>query len=310
MQGKIDQKIKQRRGTLFVFLFSIFLYYSLILFPVLFLYPQDNPETVPRVLLFFYELMQEKHESNKLFIERNAVLSLFARSELIKSVLFIFMQAFFLVIPLFFYRKTIIKTYMSRIKTVGSIDKQAVILFLATLFSMIIYVIICSAYSKPQNLPSFDLKYIIFWTRYIFILCFLAPFCEEFLFRGIVLSEIKHCYNFTPRLIIFSQACIFFVFHFLFANNFPAVTLLLGIVTGIFAFYTNSLLYSLLYHICYNLFIFLMQTGIVNLSEVKISYFIIIPLTFLFFFLNILSVILFIRCIKRKPAFVENSMVS
>jgi hypothetical protein len=96
----------------------------------------------------------------------------------------------------------------------------------------------------------------------------------------------------------------------LLSNNLPSVTLLLGIVTGIFAFYTNSLLFSLLYHICYNSFVLLMQTGAVNLSRYKIPYFIIIPLTFLFFFVNILLIILFIRYMKKKPVFIDDSMSS
>jgi membrane protease YdiL (CAAX protease family) len=260
-------------------------------------------------VLILYKNIQENNELYKLYIEKKPVLSMLAHSELARSILFIFVQAFFLVIPLFFYKKAIIKTYILRIKTTGSMDRRGILFFLANLFSMIIYIIICSAYSGPQDFPLFNLKYIIFWIRHIFILCFLAPFCEELLFRGIVQNEIKRCYNISPRLVIFYQACIFFAFHFLLSSNLPSVTFLLGIVTGIFAFYTDSLLYGLLYHMCYNLFILLTQTGIINLFELEISYFIIIPLTFLFFILNIFFIISFIKYIKRKISLAGNSTV-
>jgi membrane protease YdiL (CAAX protease family) len=310
MKNNINQTIKRRRCTLCMMLFMTLLFYNLISVPILFLYPQNSSETVPRTVLFLYNQMQEKRELINLYIDKNPVLSLLTHSELVKSILFILIQCFLFIIPLFFYKKPVILNYLLRMKKTGRLGARGIFLFAAVLFSMIIYVIICSAYITPQNFPPFNLKYMIFWIRYIFILCFFAPFCEEFLFRGIVLDEIKYCYNISPRLLIFCQAFIFFVFHFLLASNLSLVTLLLGIATGIIAFYTNSLLYNLLYHIFYNFFVLLIQTGIINLSAAKISYFFLIPTTFLFFFLHIFLILFFIRYMKTRPIFIEEPLYS
>jgi hypothetical protein len=96
MKNKIDQTIKRRRWTLFIVLFMIILFYNIVSVPILFLYSQNSSETVPRTLLFLYNRMQEKHELIKLYTEKNPVLSLLAHSELIKSILFIFIHCFFI----------------------------------------------------------------------------------------------------------------------------------------------------------------------------------------------------------------------
>jgi membrane protease YdiL (CAAX protease family) len=298
MEKTINISIKQRRRKLFFVFLVIILSYHLVAIPFLFLYPPANNETVPRLLNIFYTKIQLKRETISSYIETSIVLSYLKNSEFARSMLSVITQCYFLFIPLVFYKKTNAKFYISKMITTGTADRRGILLFWIVLFSMILYVIICSAYFTPQKFPPFNMTYMIFWIRYIFVVCFLVPFGEELLFRGIVINEIKYCYNLSPCVTIFFQAMLFFLLHFLFSSGYPLVTLQIGIVMGIFAFYTNSLLYSTLYHICYNIFILLRQTGYINLAEYKISYFILIPLTFLFFLLYILFIILFINHMK------------
>jgi membrane protease YdiL (CAAX protease family) len=234
------------------------------------------------------------------YIEKSPILSFLKYSQLARTILSVFIQSYIILLSLFFYKRGIKKAYISKIRITDTLDMRGKWLFIATVLSTIIYIIIGSAYFSPQKFPPFDLKNMLFWIPHIFIICFLAPSGEEIFFRGIVLNEMKYCYNISPRLIIFLQALLFFLIHFLFSSSFPLVIFMLGLVTGVFAFYTDSLLYSLIFHVCYNLFILLRQTGVINLSEYKISYYYIFLLILLFFTLNILFILFFIKHMKTK----------
>jgi membrane protease YdiL (CAAX protease family) len=271
---------------------------------VLFLYPPANIEVVPRLLTPLYNTIILEQDKFVSYINGNAVLSYLKYNELAELILYIIIQSSFLFIPCIFYNKKILKFNISKIVTIRATDILGKLLITFIILLMILYIIISHtisyAFVIPRHFPPLELKYIMFWIRYILIICFISPFCEEILFRGIVLDELKHCYKLSNILIISFQALIFFSFHFLFSNSNPLLILLLGIVMGTLGFYTNSLFYSLLYHICYNLFILLTQIGYIDFSRYQISLFILAILTFLFLILNILFLILFTKHMRRK----------
>jgi membrane protease YdiL (CAAX protease family) len=215
-----------------------------------------------------------------------------------------------LFMPLIFYKNKVIKVYIPKMKAIGMIDKCGILLFSAAVFSMIAYIIIGYSFVNQPTSPLFELKNLFYWLRIFIITCFLAPLGEELFFRGIVLNEIRYCYKFSPRLIISSQAFIFLFFHILFRSDLQLSVIWPGIITGIFVFYTDSLLYGLLYHVCYNLFILLMQTGLINFTKYKISYFILISLMHFIVALNILFIIFFIKHMKIKFFSVKDTKTS
>jgi membrane protease YdiL (CAAX protease family) len=254
--------------------------------------------------------MQVKRNLINIYIEKNSVLSFITHSELVKLPIFLLIECFMLFMPLMFYRNQILKVYIPKMKTIEMMDKRGILLFFTAVFSMIAYIIISYSFVNQLTFPLFELKDLFYWLRIIIITCFLVPFGEELFFRGIVLNEIKYCYKFSSRLTIFSQAFIFLFFHILFSSDIQLSIIWIGIITGIFAFYTDSLLYGILYHTCYNLFILLAQTGLVNFAKFKISHFILIPLLILIVVLNILFIILFIKHMKTRPISVKDTMTS
>jgi membrane protease YdiL (CAAX protease family) len=294
------QNIKKRRIKLLIVLLTIVLCNHLMTIPILFLYQPENIELVPRLLTPLYKTILLEQDGSNLYINRNAVLSYLKYNKLAELIIYIFIQSSFLFIPFVFYKKEILKSNISKIISIKIIDIREKLLITFILFSMILYIIISSVFTTPQYFPPLNLMYIIFWMRYILIICFFSPFCEELLFRGIILDELRYCYRFSNLLIILFQALVFFLFHFLFSNSNPLIIFLLGIVMGTLTFYTNSLFYNLLYHICYNLFILLTQTGFINIAKYEISLSFLAYLIILLFILNILSLIIFTKYMKKK----------
>jgi membrane protease YdiL (CAAX protease family) len=290
--------VVKKRIKLFLVFFAILLCYSFFSLPFLFLYAPEDIKAIPFVSLFFYNKLQAEHDLINAYIETSKVLSYLKYSELAKSIYSIFTQNFLLFLPVVFYKKGSIKYYFLKMKKVGIIDVRGKLLYGGIVLSMILYIIASSSYVAPQYFPPFNFNNIVFWVRYSFILCFLGPFGEELFFRGVVFDEIKQCYNLSPRLIIFYQALVFFIFHVFFSSNISLVIFLVGIISGVFVFYTNSLLYSFIFHVCYNSFIFLCQIGTINLTKYKVLHFVFIPLIILFILLTILFLNLFINNMK------------
>jgi membrane protease YdiL (CAAX protease family) len=183
-------------------------------------------------------------------------------------------------------------------KTFGAVNTQGKLLIALTMLFILLYLVAGSVYLTPQIFPPFDYKNIIFWVRYIFILCLFGPFVEELLSRGIILDELRRCYILTPRLTIFYQALLFYGLHIMLAGAYSLDTLLFGVATGIFCFYTNSLLYGLILHICWNIGFLLFQTGIINITGFR-AYNFIYPLFFLFLGAVIVCLYLFTRYMKK-----------
>jgi membrane protease YdiL (CAAX protease family) len=298
----------KRIAKLFLVFLAVILGYSFLSVPFLFLYAPEDVNAVPLISIFFYNKLEPKYDLINMYIESSVILSYLKYSELARSIYSIFTQGFLLLLPVAFYKKGSIKYYFARTKAIGTMDRRGKVLYSGVIFATVIFIIISSSASPaPQYFPSFNSGNIIFWVRYSFIICLFGPLGEELFFRGIVFDEIKDCYNLSPRLIIFYQTLVFFIFHLLFSSNISLVIFLIGIATGIFVFYTNSLLYSIIFHVCYNSFVFLCQVGIINISKYKISYFLLAFLLILFLLLIILFMRLFINHMKILLFLDENS---
>jgi membrane protease YdiL (CAAX protease family) len=221
---------------------------------------------VPRLLTPLYNKIQTDREAIGAYVRASGFLSTLEESELARSLLSIFFQCGLLLIPLFFYKKGEIKVHILKMKSVGTMDIPGLLLFAAILIATIGHIMISYTFIPAQDFLAFNLNLenLIFWVRYIFILCLLAPLCEELFFRGIILNELKECFNMSARIMIFLQALLFFLMHFLLSGGMPFIIFLIGIATGILAYYTQSLLYCFVFHACYNSFVLLCQTGLIN----------------------------------------------
>jgi membrane protease YdiL (CAAX protease family) len=238
--------------------------------PLLLLYTLDAPEkigNVPPVLKLFYTTLHAEYiQPIDSYIENNAVLSYLKHSEIARVTILLLIQSSFLIVPLVFYKKTIIKAPISKMKTAGTVNTRGKLLIALTIVFMLCYLVTSSVGMTPGIFPPFNSEYMVFWVSYIFMDCFSAPLVEELLFRGIVLDEIRLCYTFTPRWAIFYQALLFYGLHIIVGGNFSLFLPLIGIAAGIFCFYTNSLLYGLILHICWNIVAVLLRTGIINIT--------------------------------------------
>jgi membrane protease YdiL (CAAX protease family) len=219
----------------------------------------------------------------------------------------------FLLLPMFFYRKNTIRFYITRLKTVEIVTIREKLLVTVIIITIPLSGVISSLYfSARQALPRFPpfaLEYTIFWFRYIFISFFLGPVSEELLFRGILLGEIKECYKVSPRLVIFYQAAAFYGLHIICSGNCAPYLFLIGIITGVFCFYTNSLLYGLVFHICNNIIAALLATGVINTGRIKINNFVVILASIIFICAAFLCFFLFIKYMKKRDVSPERGEV-
>ena len=84
--------------------------------------------------------------------------------------------------------------------------------------------------------------------EYLFVLGILTPVCEELAFRGFILTGLRHRFN--PRTAIFLSSFLFAAVHL---NVFQMVpTFLLGLVLGLLAVRSGSVLPGMVFHIMHN----------------------------------------------------------
>ncbi|MDR3333943.1 MAG: CPBP family intramembrane metalloprotease [Treponema sp.] len=294
MNSIIDPAIKKRRLTLCMVFITVILCEHLMGILLLLLYTLEEVN-VPPISKIFYTTFQPID----LYIEKSAVLSYLKHSEIVKSTILLLNASSLLIVPLAFYKKAAIKGHISRMKTAGAVNTRGKLLIALTILFMLLFLIIAGSVSlTPQILPPLDLKNIIPRIRYVFIACLFGPFVEELLLRGIFFDEIRRCYTLTPRLAIFYQALLFYGLHIILVGAYSLVTFLMGLAAGIFCFYTNSLLYGLILHVCWNTFALLLQTGIINITGLK-KYNFMYPLVILSIGVVIVCLYLFTRYMKK-----------
>jgi membrane protease YdiL (CAAX protease family) len=301
-KDKMDTVIKQRRRRLCIAILTLIILYHLVTIPPLFIYTPEKIDEQPALTFLYTRINGEHIQSINLFIDNSFLLSVLKHSEIARSIMLLLGCSVFLYIPMIFYRRNIIKFYMPRMKTVKNITIQGKLLILAVIIFMILSIFINFLFSGQETssvFPPFNIRYIVFWIRYIFIVCFFGPYTEELFFRGVFLDEIKECYKLSTRSVIFYQAVVFYGLHVIFSGNFAIQPFLIGIITGIFCFYTNSLLYGFIFHVCNNIIVAMLLTGIINTTGLRISNPVIL-LSFLFIGLTFLCLYLFINQIKKS----------
>jgi membrane protease YdiL (CAAX protease family) len=291
-----------------VFLTTILLYHVSTI-PSLIIYSPEKTD-IPPLLIFLYNSIQSRYiQSVNLFVDNTLVLKIFKHSETARSIMLVFSNSVFLFIPMIIYKKNTVKYYTARGKKAKNITMSEKLLFIIILITILLNgVIISTFYSTRQvmsQFPPLGLKYIIFWLRYIFISCILGPISEELLFRGILLDEIKECYKLPPCLAILYQAIVFFVLHIIISGKYAPYLFLIGIITGVLYFYTSSLVYGLVFHICNNIIAFVLSTGIIDIDGIKMSYFVVFCINIILFCLTFLCFSLFIKRMKRKLVSLE-----
>jgi membrane protease YdiL (CAAX protease family) len=305
MKYKTDPVIKQRKRRLYMLFLTVIIFYHLITIPPLLIYTPKKIDEQPLLTFLYARIKQEHRQSINLFIDNNHVLSNLKHSEIARSIMLLLGCGIPLFMPMILYRRNTIKFYMSRMKTAKGINMQGNLLVAAIIITMMLSIVVNFLFSGQEvssQFPPFNINHIVFWSRYIFIVCFLGTYSEELLFRGIFLDEIKQCYILSPRFMVFCQAAVFYGLHVIFSGNFAIQPLLLGIITGIFCFYTNSLLYGLVLHICNNIIVVILSTGVINIgkSEASDSF---LLLSVLFLGLTFLFLHLFTKHMKKAAIF-------
>ena len=308
MKDKMCPTTKQRKRSLYM-LFLIILFYHFMTIPLLLIYTPEKIDEAP-LLTFLYARIQPEHiQSINLFIDNSHVLSTLKHSEIARSIMLISCSSLLLFIPMIFYRKNTIKIYMPRMKAVKNVATQGNMMVAAIIIFMTLSTVANFLFSLDflrQNeefaqypqFPPFNIKHIAFWFRYIFFACVFGPYSEELLFRGIFLDEIKRGYTLPPHTVIFYQAAVFYIFHVIFSGNFLLQSFIIGIITGIFCFYTNSLLYGLVLHICNNITAVMLSTGVINIGKLEAGYSFLL-LSILFLGLTFLCLHLFVKHMKK-----------
>jgi membrane protease YdiL (CAAX protease family) len=256
----------------------------------------------PPILIFLYTRIKKEHiEAINLFIDNSQILSILKHSEIARSIMLLFGCSIYLFMPMIFYRKNTIKFYMPMMKAAKKVTMRGKLLVAAIIIFMILSIVVNFLFSEQgisSKFPHFNIKNIVFWIRYIFIVCFFGPYTEELLFRGIFLEEIKECYKLSPRSVIFCQAVAFYGLHVIFSGNFAIQPFLIGIITGIFCFYTGSLLYGFIFHICNNTIVVMLLTGIIDIDRLRIGNYTIF-LSIIFIGLIFLCLYFFISQMKK-----------
>jgi len=84
----------------------------------------------------------------------------------------------------------------------------------------------------------------------VFVICITPAICEEALFRGFALSNLRKVYK--PFMAIFTTGLLFAAYHFQPFNIVPL--LILGFYLGFIVFYSNSLYIGILAHFLNNFF--------------------------------------------------------
>jgi membrane protease YdiL (CAAX protease family) len=178
------------------------------------IYTPEKIDEQPLLTFLYNRIKQEYIQSINLFIDNSPVLSILKHSEIARSIMLLLGCGIPFFIPMLFYKKNTIKFYMSRMK-IANVTMKGNLLVAVIIISLMLSIVVNFIFSGQEassQFPPFNIKYIVFWFRYVFIVCFFGPYSEELLFRGVFLDEIKRCYT-SPRFIIFCQAAAFYGLH-------------------------------------------------------------------------------------------------
>jgi membrane protease YdiL (CAAX protease family) len=303
MENIISPTIRQRKHRLLMSFLVMILCYHLVSISSLFIYSPRKASVPPLLTLLYTSIQTEHTQLINSFIDNSPMLSAIKHSAVSRSITLFFSYCVFLVISMIFFKKNTIKFYMPRMKTAKNVTMREKLLVTIIIISIQLYIIVVSLYSSAQQVlpqfPPFTPAYTIFWFCYIFADCFFGPYTEELLFRGLFLDEIKECYKLSPRSVILCQAAAFYSFHVICSGRYAPYLFLIGIITGIFCFYTNSLLYGLIFHVCNNIVANLLITGVINANRIRISGSVTALLSIIFISFTFICFFLFIKNMKK-----------
>ncbi len=166
----------------------------------------------------------------------------------------------------------------------------------------------------PVHIPLLDIhfgKILMHQTKKDYCLdiisyCFLIPFLEELVFKGLILAHLLRRYS--PVIAILLSALIFGIMH---AWS-PIPTFLFGILSGLIYYYTSNLTYSILLHSFANLISQLLKLYLSN-DATNISKLEAIIGSSLFYVIYIIIAIGFVYATyrvfkKRTPAFTRDEL--
>ncbi|MDR0909824.1 MAG: CPBP family intramembrane metalloprotease [Spirochaetaceae bacterium] len=196
---------------------------------------------------------------------KNAVLYKQYKESMLVSM--IVTTSFFVLIPLFFYKREFIMCRLRQIRPKPLINKGSVIGLVFIYFSYIFFQVIVFNWLYDNNettISSLNIRNesLGYQVLILFITVIYAPFCEELFFRGLLLNEYArlHPEKKVSRIIGW-QAGVFYLNH-LIMGNFGLTILLLGLTNGMLAYSTGTLFYGIVLHAVFNL------AGILGASKV------------------------------------------
>ena len=132
-----------------------------------------------------------------------------------------------------------------------------------------------------------------------------APIAEELFFRVILINHLRRNYEYTIKKIILIQAFLFYIPHLL-NGNYTLYTFYIGIISGIFYYYTESIIYSIILHSLANCATFLLTLNVINyrLPITTPIWFVLFIFLFAFFYYMLRNLVKILEKHELEP---ENS---
>lgn len=146
--------------------------------------------------------------------------------------------------------------YISKLK-----NKKPKKIISILIVSFTIFAFLVSSISIPIG-TKFNNSIIGAVVSFLLIVLF-APIAEELFFRVILMNHLRRNYQYTIKKIILIQAFLFYIPHLL-NGNYTLYTFYIGIISGIFYYYTESILYSIILHSLANCATYLLTLNVIN----------------------------------------------
>ena len=204
------------------------------------------------------------------------------------SILFYIIQ---LIIYCFLFKSDIIDNNNYHITSINKKPKKLISILI---ICFVVFALLASSYSIPIG-TKFNNSIIGSVVSFILIVLF-APIVEELFFRVILMKKLKIYYRFSITKLILIQAILFYIPH-LVNGNYTFYTFYLGIVSGIFFYYTGSIIHSIILHSFANCAYFLFTLNIINyrLPITKPIWFAFFVLLFVFFYFMLRKIVILLR---------------
>jgi len=185
---------------------------------------------------------------------------------------------------------------------INSINKTPKTLISILIICFVVFALLASSYSMPVGTKYHNS--IIGSVVSFILIVLLAPIVEELFFRVILMNNLRINYRFSNKKLILIQAILFYIPH-LVNGNYTFYTFYLGIVSGIFYYYTRSIIHSIMLHTFANCTYFLLTLNIINYRlpitmPIWLTFFLIL---FIFFYFMLRKIVILLKSDETSVIF-------